>query len=304
MRWSNVIPDIGKWSLQKSTGAVMNTSSQWDDFRVVLAIAESGSLSGAARILGVNHATVYRRLEKLETRAGVRLFERAASGYAMTPTGEAIAERAKRMRDTVADAERYLLGQAASLTGTLRLTTTDALLNAAMPVLAEFRRAHPCIVLEITTSSERHNLTRRDADVALRPTANPPEHWIGKSLGVIRQAIYAARGMAVNADTPWVGPDVVMGYRTLERWMEDEDVASLVGVRADSTIGMASAIRAGMGQGVLPCYLADPISDLQRLGKPIPALETPLWLLTHPDLRRAASVRALFEAFSQSFSLP
>lgn len=283
---------------------LMKKFDKWDDFRVALAIAESGSLSGAARVLGINHATVYRRLEKLEAHARVRLFERIAGGYAATPAGEAIIEQAKRMRDAVADADRYLVGQTALLTGTLRLTTTDALLAVAMPVLAEFRRANPGIALEVTTSSERHNLTRRDADIALRPTANPPEHWVGKPLGRIQQAIYASRGMVLNADTPWVGPDATMGYRTLERWMSEQSVVSSTEFWVDTTLGMASAIRAGLGRGVLPCYLADPMPDIERLCAPIPALEIPLWLLTHPDIRRAANVRALFEAFSGGLSLP
>ncbi|GHB15041.1 LysR family transcriptional regulator [Salinicola rhizosphaerae] len=281
----------------------MQASKHWDDFRVVLAIAEAGSLAGAARTLGVNHATVYRRLEKLEARVGIRLFERAVGGYSATSAGETVVERARRMRDAAAEAERLLLGQTTSLTGTLRLTTTDALLNVAMPVLGDYRRAHPGIVLEVSTSTERQNLTRRDADVALRPTFSPPEHWVGKSLGEIPQAVYAPRSMVVETTTPWVGPDAAMGYRTLERWMTDQGLADCVSLRADATLGMASAIRAGLGQGVLPCYLADSMPDLRRVGAPIEALAIPLWLLTHPDMRRAASVRALFEALATGLVL-
>lgn len=282
----------------------MDAAAKWEDYRYVLAIAETGSLSGAARALGVNHATVYRRLEKLESRFGERLFAREAGGYSVTPAGAMIAERAAQMRDVVADAERQLLGRSDALIGTLRLTTTDVLLSAVMPVMASFRRSYPGLILEISTSSECHNLTRRDADIALRPTFVPPEHWVGKPLGTISQAVYTAASAIMCDETPWVGPDAAMGYRTLERWMKSEKLDERVGFRADSTLGMASAIRAGVGQGVLPCYLADTLAGLERVGDPIPELATPLWLLTHPDMRRAASVRALFEVFSSGFALP
>ncbi|WP_110670056.1 LysR family transcriptional regulator [Salinicola halophilus] len=282
----------------------MNSTPKWDDYRLALAIDEAGSLSGAARRLGVNHATVFRRLEALESRLGSRCFERHAGGYTPTPTGETLATTARRMRLATADAERALMRGDTALTGTLRITTTDALLACVLvPALTEFRRAHPGVVIETTTSAALHNLTRREADVALRPTFHPPETLIGREQGRICQSVYVSRTRLSpegggGESIPWVAPDASMGYRSLERWMRASGVDRRTGFHADSTLGMASAVEAGLGQGVLPDYLAEGRRGLVRLGGAIDELETPLWLLTHPDIRRSASVSALFEALS------
>lgn len=284
----------------------MSSTLKWDDYRLALAIVEAGSLSGAARCLGVNHATVFRRLQALETRLEARCFERHDAGYVATPAGETLAATARRMRLATADAERALMGGDTALSGTLRITTTDALLaDVLMPVLVEFRRAHPGIVIETTTASERHNLTRREADVALRPTDRPPETLTGRVLGRIRQAVYVSSARlstdgVVEETTPWIAPDASMGYRSLERWMNAHDLDRRIGFFADTTLGMATAIEAGLGLGVLPCYLAKKREGLVRIGESIPALETPLWLLTHPDIRRTASVNALLETLVAS----
>ncbi|WP_456268540.1 LysR family transcriptional regulator [Kushneria sp. AK178] len=283
----------------------MSSTPGWDDYRLVLAIVESGSLSGAARRLGVNHATIFRRLKALERRAGTRCFERHDGRYVATTAGETIATTARKMQLAVADAERALMDGDTTLTGTLRMTTTDALLaHVLMPVLAEFRITHPGLVIETTTSAELHSLTRRDADVALRPTDHPPETLTGRQLGRLHQAIYVSADTVADESTPWVGPDAAMGYRSLERWMTVQGVDQRIGFRADSTLGMAHAVQAGLGQGILPCYLADRMKGLVRVGDPIAELGTGVWLLTHPDIRRTASINVLFEALIEGCGFP
>ncbi|MBB3230216.1 LysR family transcriptional regulator [Halomonas stenophila] len=265
----------------------------WDDLRVTLAVAETGSLSGAARRLGVSHATVFRRLGAIERRLGVRLFERGRAGYAPTPAGEELAGTASRVAAEVAAAERRLAGRDLRLAGTLRLTTTDTLLMGLVsPILADFRRRHPAIDLEVAVSNQLFNLSRRDADLALRPTRSPPEHLVGRRLGDIAQAVYVRRGAAAT-ESAWVGPDRHLGDAALEAWMGAR--TSGAAYRVDTLLGMFAAVREGLGQAVLPCYLADAEPALERLGAPIPELVTGLWLLTHPDLRRVARVRAFME---------
>ncbi|MBB3141051.1 LysR family transcriptional regulator [Halomonas organivorans] len=269
----------------------------WDDLRVALAIAETGSLSGAARRLGVSHATVFRRLGTIERRLGVRLFERGRSGYVPTPAGEELAAAAGRVEAEVARAERRLAGRDLRLSGTLRVTTTDTLLMGLLsPILADFRQRHPAIELEIAVSNQLFNLSRRDADLALRPTRSPPEHLVGRRLGDIAQAVYVRRGAAT--ESAWVGPDRHLGDAALEAWMAARTPGAAC--RIDTLLGMFSAVRDGLGRAVLPCYLADAEPALERLGAPIPELATGLWLLTHPDLRRVARVKAFMEHLAEA----
>ena len=276
----------------------MNRPLPWDDLRIVLAIAEEGSLSGAGRRLGVSHATVFRRLGDAEGRLGVRLFDRAGGRYAPTPAGEAAAAAARRVAAEVTAVERSLAGQDLRPSGSLRATTTDSLLAGVFaPVLADFHRDYPEIEVEVAISNQLFSLSRREADVALRPVAAPPESLVGRRIGVVAQAVYAARDRAAP-DGPglqqadWVGPDEAMGYRPLERWMAAEGHDRRCRLRLDSMLGMAAAAGAGAGLAVLPCYLGDADPRLQRLGSPIAALATDLWLLTHPDLRKTARIRA------------
>ncbi|MCE8016562.1 LysR family transcriptional regulator [Halomonas sp. MCCC 1A17488] len=273
----------------------MNEQSlHWDDLRIVQAIAEAGSLSGAGRRLGASHATVFRRLNAIERRLGVALFERSRTGYAPTPAGEDLAATASRVAAEVHGAERRVVGRDLRLSGAIRVTTTDTLLMGLLsPIFADFQRTHPEIVLEVAVSNQLFNLSQRDADVAVRPSPMPPEHLVGRRIGTIAQAIYACSDSAADA---WVGPDRHLGYAALDAWMAEQGANACCRYRVDTMFGMLAAARDGLGRAVLPCYLADAEPTLTRLGEPIPELATDLWLLTHPDLRRVVRIRA-FMAF-------
>ena len=161
----------------------------WDDFRYVKAIAESRSLAGAAERLGINHSTVFRRLGQIEQHLGSRLFERGRGGYALTASGEQMVELANRLGEDIVTFERRVTGQDLRPSGELRVTTTDIiLLRLLQDVLVGFRRAYPKIVLDLIVTSKPLNLSKRDADIALRATypgtdyadRNPPdEHRLG-----------------------------------------------------------------------------------------------------------------------------
>jgi DNA-binding transcriptional LysR family regulator len=169
----------------------MPTSMSWDEFRLVKAIADSRSLAGAAEKLTLNHSTVFRRLGALEEAMGVRLFERARAGYAPTPAGEEMIALASKMEQEIVDFERVVVGRSAKPAGELRLTTNDAFLNWLIaPMLASFRKAYPDIRLDVVVGHEHLNLSRRDADVALRATQDPPETLVGRKIARIGWAAY------------------------------------------------------------------------------------------------------------------
>jgi DNA-binding transcriptional LysR family regulator len=278
-----------------------NEDPPWDDFRTVLAIARAGSLSGAARALGVNHSTVFRRLQTLEARLDSRLFERGRRGYAPTAAGEDIVAVAERLESDIVALTRRLAGQDRRLTGTLRLTAPDDIAEVLLiEPLARFRRTYPGLRLELVVDNRALNLTRREADLAVRATRAPPETLIGRRIGPVASAIYAApelaKGLPPSPDLSaltWVTWDEGLGPAALANWQRQTVPAEAVGYRANSLLHLAAAVGAGIGVGVLPCFLGDP--DLVRIAPPDPILETELWLLSHPDLRRNARVRALSE---------
>lgn len=275
----------------------------WDDLRTLLAVAEQGSLAAAARSLGVNASTVFRRVKEFEEAHGLRLFDRLASGYQLTPGGEELLAAAREMKAVVSELERKLAGQDLRPEGELRVTTTDTLLHVVLPaILQRFRAAHPGIVLTVSGANTMANLAERDADVALRPTQQPPENLVGRRVCGIAYGLYGVPGSM--REGPWVGPDASLAGSSVGRWMQAHVAPGAVALRTDSLLSLRQAARAGIGCAVLPCYLGDRTPGLVRLQpQPLEGLETSLWLLTHPDLRRTARVRS-FTAFVADALVP
>lgn len=283
----------------------MNDRLDWSDYQAVLRIAETGSLTKAAQVAGVSHPTMFRKVNAVEKKLGVRLFERFRTGYQPTTAGEEIVSAARRIAELTNETERRVSGRDLRPSGVVRLATTDTLLFALLaPEIARFRRLEPGITLDIAVSNEIFDLSNREADIAIRPATSPEEHLVGRRLGLIRQAVYAVRSHALE-ELPrpawqtfdWVGPSSSMAYRQLHDWMSENDCDSSYVCRMDTLLGMYAAVRSGIGVAVLPCYLADADPDLSRIGDPLDDLAIDLWLLTHPDLRRTARIRAVLDYF-------
>jgi molybdate transport repressor ModE-like protein len=275
---------------------------EWNDLRIALAVARAGSLSGAARALKLNHATVWRRLKALEADLGTRLFERGSGGYAPTAAGEELRRAAEAMEEAAGLLDRRLSGRDPRLTGSVRLSTIDPVAVHLLPAhLARFRSLHPGITVELAVTTALANLTRRDADVALRATDTPPETLIGQRLADVAMTAYAAPAyLARNpAGTDWsahdwVAPDDSFAHVHFARFIARE-APHRVAMRSDSEAGLAAAAAAGIGVTILACFVGDAHPDLERLAPPIPELTHGLWLLTHRDLRSAARIRAFTE---------
>src|SRR5262245_41615573 len=156
----------------------------WHDLRFFLAVSERGSISGAARFLTVNHSTVLRRLASLEKRLGARVFDRLPDGYKLTAHGEELRNQLRGVSEQIERAQRSLSGRDLSLSGAIRVTTTDTLMHGLlMPYLAEFRALNPAMQMEIVINNTFLNLTRREADVVVRPSNIVPENLVGRRVG-------------------------------------------------------------------------------------------------------------------------
>src|SRR5829696_4277791 len=163
----------------------------WDDFRLVKAIADARGLAGAAERLGVNHSTMFRHLGQIEDALGVALFERHRTGYALTTAGEEMVALAERMDEDETAFTRKLAGRELSPAGELRVTTSDSLLvHLLTPLLARFRGQCPDVQLDIILGNQALNLSKRDADVAIRASDSPPETLVGRRVARIAWALY------------------------------------------------------------------------------------------------------------------
>jgi DNA-binding transcriptional LysR family regulator len=281
----------------------------WDDLRVVLAVFREGSLSGAARRLGVTHSTVFRRLGAIEEQIGARLFERFRDGYVPTPAGEIAAEAAARLENEVLTLERKLSGQDLKPSGTVRITTTDTLATILMRHLPAMRAVHPEIQFEVAISNAMANLTRREAEIAIRPTPEPPEILVGRRVADIAHAIYGSRTyLSQHGDKDlsahdWVALDDALASTVIGRWIHKNLHAAHITCRVDALPALRDAALAGLGLALLPCYLGDPASGLHRLTpKALAEPRSGLWLLTHEDLKRTARIRATLDFLAKALA--
>ncbi|MFP7571771.1 LysR family transcriptional regulator [Marivita sp. S2033] len=274
--------------------------TNWDDLRVFLAVARAGSLSGAARSLGVNHSTVFRRIAGVEDRLGVRLFERLPTGYALTAAGEEALGLVERIEADVTTLDRTVTGQDLRLSGSVRITATDMLAFWLLPDhLARFRKSYPGIEVEIVVGNETLNLSRRETDVALRIGNTPPETLVGRRVGRLDFAVYGAPEYCAShpdadlAKHDWIGFD--SAHAPLSRELEKLVPGIRPSIRSNSVACAVRLAKAGLGLAVLPCAIAELKADLIRVCELPNTFGLDLWLLTHEDLRHTARIRAVLE---------
>ena len=273
------------------------------ELATVLAMHRGGNLSGAASLLGADGSTVFRTLRRLEQGTQQRLFDRSRSGYRATELGLQWAAHAERIEAEL-EAVRSLTQQRGSkVSGRVRISTTDTLLQGILlPALAGLAAAHPLLAFDLDATNEPASLTRRDADLALRATRKPPDHLVGRSLGVIRAAVFARRPlqgalppMPALRDCPWIAPDEALPDHLSVRWRKRHLPKLVPRYAVHSVLGVLQAIEAGLGVGILPLFLAARRAELIALSDPLEECETQLWLLTHPEsrhLRRISTVAA------------
>jgi DNA-binding transcriptional LysR family regulator len=208
---------------------------------------------------------------------------------------------AARVDEEIVGLERRLAGADLRPSGMVRVTTTDTGVDLLTPLFAAFRAAHPQIALEVAIANQFFALSRRDADVAIRPSADVPEDVIAHRIAGVATALYcapaylAAHARCALAEHAWIGPDDSLSHLGSARWLREQVAPERVAYRANSLLALQAAARAGLGVAPLPCYLGDPDPQLVRVKGPTAAMATTLWVLIHPDLRRTARIRAFVD---------
>lgn len=274
----------------------------WDDLRFVLAVARSGNLRAAAAALGVNHSTMFRRLNAAEAALGAKLFERLAAGYRPTEAGLRLIEAAERIETETLALDRELTGRDTRLTGMLRVTASETLAFGMLTgEIARFRDRHPGIAVELLVDNRVLDLSRREADIALRATRPSQGDLFGRKLADVRWCFYGASG----TDVPKNRRDLVRF--SVIRWAEATQPTKAAawlakhlpdapaGYRTGSLVNQFMAAKAGLGLALLPCYLGDADGGLVRVLAPLSDLTTELWLVTHRSLKDTARIRAFMD---------
>lgn len=271
--------------------------SEWSDLRLVLAMARSGTMARAAEALSVNVTTVFRRLRDLERSAGAPLFEKEGEFYRPTELGHALLAIAERTENDLLAVEISAAAGDPRFGGTIKLTSTRDIAGILLvPLLADFRRAHPEITVELDSDDRIFDLNRREADMAVRPTRQPPASMIGIRTGPLAVTAYATPALLAASDPsnlPWIGWGGTLGPKAEEYWLQDRIRPGAIALRCNDFRDRHSAVRAGMGAALLPCFMGDADPALVRVLDPPADLRSDLWVMSHPDLRRSPRVALL-----------
>lgn len=265
-------------------------------------MAREGSLSGAARALGVEHSTVARRIDALEDALGARVFLRNPRGYTLTRVGQALRESTEAMHARVDEVVRLAAGQDVAMTGAVRVATADTLAkHIVVPALVPLCRDHAGLSLEVTSDTRQHDLSRREADVALRIGASADSRLVGRRLGLLGFGLYGAQPRPQRmslARAKFVMFDDTVGKLPHDAWLADNAAGARVVFRSNRQETLIEAVRLGLGLGLLPCLVAERASGLTRWLGPDEVFRRELWLLVHADLQGSRRVRAVMAAIT------
>lgn len=283
----------------------MNAS--WDDLRIFLSLAREGTLTTAAKALGVSHPTVSRRVQALEKQIGARLFDRLPDRFVPTAAGAELLADTEAMEKAALSINRRSAGLSDTVSGVVRLSAGEAMAVLVARHLPWLRARLRHIEFEVIASHTLANLSRREADLLIREQVPELTGIVTRKLCRVAYAVYAARSlevtstaMATLADFTWVGFDDDHSYMPGQHWLH-EQLGRRPEIRVNNWLVLHDAVRVGAGLAVMPCYLADRDSTLRRVGGVLPEITSEQWLLVHRDLRALPRVRAVMDALVELF---
>jgi DNA-binding transcriptional LysR family regulator len=282
------------------------------DLQIILATVRAGTISDAGRRLGIDGSTVFRAIQRLEKGLGQQLFARSRNGSRATELALKLAQHAERIEIELEGARTAIQQiQDGLVSGLVRLTTTDTVLHGLVfPVLTSLALAQPLLQFELATGNELTSLAKRDADIALRVTRQPPNYLIGKQIGKIRFALFGPRPDRMSdydtsnlARCDWVAPDDALPEHSSVLWRKQHHPSITPRHKVDSILSVTQAIASGLGIGLIPLFLTQERDDLVQLSEPIDECESQLWLLTHVESRHIPRVATVYAYLADHLSL-
>jgi DNA-binding transcriptional LysR family regulator len=273
--------------------------ADWENLRHFLAVARCGTLSGAARALKVDHATVSRRLTALEAELDVMLVERLPRSCRLTTIGHQVFDQAVTMEGAADGVARVARAAHTPLIGKVTLSAPPVLAAHLLAQhLAQFRTLYPDIRLSLAAQAQQVSLSRREADVALRLVRPKEAGNVARKLGTMAFGLYARRDYT-HRDRPdqwqFIAFDENFGDMPQQKWLLGIAGARPVACELNDIGGHLIAVRTGAGVAGLPCFMGDADPDLVRIGEGLPSFSRDIWLLVHRDLRKTPSVRAVMD---------
>ncbi|WP_116140711.1 LysR family transcriptional regulator [Trinickia diaoshuihuensis] len=282
------------------------------DLETILALSRAGTLAQAGERLGVDASTVFRNLRRIERGLEQQLFERTRAGYRAKEIALTLAEHAEQVEVQVESARSIAQQAPEQVAGTVRITTTDTILHGLVaPSLKQLEVIHPLLAYELQTGNEIADLGRRDADIAVRATKQPPEYLVGKHIGPIHVAIFASAQYAAAGSyedvmagkARWIAPDDALPGHPSVMWRKRHFRKVVPHYKVNSILTVMELVALGMGVGILPTFLTRGRADLVQLTDVLPECQTELWVLTHRESRHLRRVSTVFKFLSSALKI-
>lgn len=265
-------------------------SSNWDNLRYVLSVIEAGSVSAAARNLGVNHATVLRRVAAFEAQNGGALFDRNANGYRVLPGKEALVQAVREVENAVLSVERLMLGANPQLSGVVRISSTDTICQYLLPdVLHSLKAEAPQLEIELLSNNSHLNFARMEADLFVRPAMTLPEDMIATS---VRPLVFRAYAISPDQDI-WLRLQGPLARSAPAKWLSAYAPGDSLRSGSDSFVVLSRMAQSGAGIAILPSFVGEQVTGLVHLVDRMPDIEVPIWVGSHQDLRDIPRIRAV-----------
>ena len=284
-------------------------SLDWNDLRYFLAVCRAGTLIGAARMLRVRHSTVGRRIGALEAALGVSLFKHTPDGFLLSDAGSEIVPLAEEAERAVLAVERRVAGGDKRVDGVVRVATSEAFSGFLVRLLSDLRVRFPTLVVEVLSGNAMLDLSRREADLAIRFVETTQANLTRRRLCDVGWSLYASERYLERAETPKSGVDlaahdIISFDETMAQspgaiWLEEHNAGARVAIRCNSLISARNASVSGMGVAVLPCFLAEAEPSLRRLTDDVVATRA-IWLVFHPDVAQITRVRTVIDFVSKT----
>lgn len=261
----------------------------WDNLRYVLAVVEHGSVSAAARQLGVNHATVIRRVKAFEEAFGGALFDKSATGYKLLPNRQPVLEAMRDVENSVFSVRRLMLGGSASLRGVVRVASTDTLCQLVLPrIVARLHARFDELRIELFSSNTHVDFSRMQADVFVRPTTSLPADMAGDQAANLHFGAYSTP----DARDAWLSLNGPLANSVVGAWLARTVPADRLSGGSDSFMVLRQMAETGLGIAILPTFVAKASPLLRRRPELMPALDVPLWVGSHRDFRDTPRISA------------
>jgi DNA-binding transcriptional LysR family regulator len=292
----------------------MNTTENWEDLKYFVALAKEQKLLRAAKRLNSNHTTVYRRIVQFEKKFDIRLFERTPSGYYLTPAGEALYEKVNGLEDQMEDVFSSIQGLENKIKGNILITTTPTIAATFLPgILKKFKKKWPELTINLKSSNQFFNLTKREADIAIRPANDVPLHLIGRNLGKINFGLYGSKQFIRTyihkrdnfddfMNCSFITLDDSLEHLKSKKWLDRKLKEHNSIYQVDDLVIMTKMCASNLGLALIPHYMASEYKNLELLYTPNVFVGSDLWVLTQKNLSKVPRIKTCTDFLCEEIS--